>query len=95
MKAKLGQESAFPSLEFNEPGYGNCITLEFGDVKHFIPFEKGMSKRFYAACAAMQGLMANPKMFDNMLDFKSTSVKELIIERCYDYADEMLKQENQ
>lgn len=47
---KLGQESAFPSLEYNEAGYGDQITLYFGDQQQFIPFTKGMSKRFYTAC---------------------------------------------
>lgn len=47
---------------------------------------EGMSKRFYAACAAMNGLLSN-----------STSKRDHIpslIMVSYEYADELLKQEN-
>lgn len=53
--------------------------------------EKGMSKRFYAACAAMQGFLsygvANP-LGTNDPNY------ELIVKQSYKFADELLKQEN-
>ena len=47
-----------------------------------------ISKRFHAACHAMQGLLANP--FYNM---NSLSVQSIVI-TSYELADELLKQEN-
>lgn len=46
---------------------------------------EGMSKRFYAACAAMQGLISNPEN-------KGTS--QACIRLSYEIADELLRQEN-
>ena len=73
-KEKLGQESAFP------------ITHEQFET---IPTYKGMSKRFYAACAAVSGIMANARTepIENF-HFKN------IVEDAYKIADELLKQEN-
>ena len=74
---KLGQEPAFP------------LTAEMTDRMpplYFYPI--GMSKRFYAACAAMQGLLANP-------DVRREVSMSLIILEAYELADELLKQENQ
>lgn len=45
----------------------------------------GMSKRFYAACAAMQGLISH----------YGVAFEELHIQKAYYYADELLKQENE
>ena len=50
---------------------------------------EGMSKRFYAACKAMQGLLASfsdgsPAMWDTD-----------IVSRAFEIADEMLKQEEE
>lgn len=73
MEKKLGQESAFPTIEnFN------------GIVDH----TGGVSKRFYAACAAMQGILASSGEHD-WIDVKITATKSL------EYADELLKQENE
>ena len=47
----------------------------------------GMSKRFYAACAAMQGLCADPNV---TLDEKGVI---RIMQLSYSCADELLKQE--
>lgn len=72
-KDKLGQEPAFP-IE-NEPGkYGNGYT------------ESGMSKRFYAACAIVQGTVINNNLI-GQYDF--------IVKEAYKFADELLKQENE
>jgi len=55
---------------------------------------KGMSKRFYAACAAMQGVLSNPYTM-GMYHKDTSSDKTLIITRgCFAWADELLKQEN-
>ena len=50
----------------------------------------GMSKRFYAACAAMQGMLANSRYSDTELNYSIPNVIEL----CYNVADELLEQEN-
>lgn len=73
MSEKLGQEPAYPEFEYNELG-GTA-------------FVERMSKRFYAACAAMQGYLSNP-------DASNISF-ENICKMSYTAADELLKQENQ
>lgn len=72
---KLGQESAFP------------ISLREGE-SHDSP--DGISKRFYAACAAMQGILSNVHT-PSRSDLDS---KEQLIKASYSIADELLKQEN-
>lgn len=51
---------------------------------------EGMSKRFYAACAAMQGLLANQEV--NKSNYYNN---EILVGVSYSIADELLKQENQ
>lgn len=46
--------------------------------------QEGISKRFYAACAAMQGLLSNDT---------STKDPSSIIKKAYKFADELLEQE--
>jgi hypothetical protein len=67
--SKLGQESAFPGK-----------TQIYSEVM----MNKGMSKRFYDACAAMEGLLRLQAMFNS---------KEELIRESYAIADELLKQE--
>lgn len=74
LKSKLGQEPAF-TVESKE--YGNVGINEIG-----------MSKRFYAACAAMQGILAGSSNSSYAIDEKK------IIKQAYLIADELLKQEN-
>lgn len=71
---ELGTEPAFPheTIEFNRDG---------GPVNMDL---RTMSKRFYAACAAMQGVLANHYTSLN---------KKIIIQDALDFADEILKQE--
>ena len=69
---KLGQEPAFP----NE-------NTEFCQD----PYCYGMSKRFYAACAAMQGIAA-------IQSTRSDIDNEWICKTAFNMADELLKQEN-
>lgn len=54
--------------------------------------QKGMSKRFYAACAAMQGILANEELRIKILQDQRNGHKDLI-GISYEFADELLKQE--
>jgi len=75
MKNKLGQKPAFPIYTDDMPLEGS----------------PGISKRFYAACAAMQGLLANPDI-DRFGRHKGDSFD--VIAKSYDFADKLLEQEN-
>ena len=80
MNKKLGQEPAFP------------ITEEQMDRIEKYPHMSemaGMSKRFYAACAAMQGILSNGNINPNGI-----MPIEVKVKLAYEYADELLKQEN-
>ncbi len=75
---KLGQEPAFARPATLNPlnaGINSCP-------------QSGMSKRFYAACAAMQGLLSNTNL-------TVVNEPEWIIEWAYSYADELLKREGE
>jgi len=50
---------------------------------------QGMSKRFYAACAAMQGILAHSGYYDDK------GIMQGFVHRAYIIADELLKQENE
>ncbi|MBV2197055.1 MAG: hypothetical protein KUL78_11210 [Flavobacterium sp.] len=54
----------------------------------------GMSKRFYAACAAMQGILSNETLRVDILKDERNGHGS-IAEISFYYADELLKQENQ
>ena len=75
---KLGQEPAFP----NE-------NTEFCQA----PYCYGMSKRFYAACAAMQGILANQNGEYAVIGGTNQRYVEHLISQSYQFADELLKQE--
>ena len=79
MNEKLGQEPAFPELN-----------SEYDGQDRILPYQNsGMSKRFYAACTAMQGLVTS-------IPLDNTAIwKQEIIEKSYKLADELLKQENE
>ena len=85
MKEKLGQEPAFP------------ITEEQMDRIEQYPHMSemaGMSKRFYAARAAMQGLLSNELYLkDAALATKGKNIVREIVSNAYAFADELLKQE--
>jgi hypothetical protein len=73
---KLGQETAFPSVS---------------DISHngndtMISGTNGMSKRFYAACMAMSGMLSAPHITIEK------SIEQIITES-YLLSDELLKQE--
>jgi len=60
----------------------------------------GVSKRFYAACFAMQGIISNPNTAYQLLqrlgaDGDKKEADKLVIEQSYILADELLKQENE
>lgn len=88
MSEKLGQEPAFP------------ITEEQMDRIEKYPHMSemaGMSKRFYAACAAMQGLLANELYMKAATKYSIETELHLIpeiIKNAYSCAEELLKQEN-
>lgn len=77
---KLGQEPAFPTSEF-----GNTLPINAP--------QQGMSKRFYAACAAMQGILSGMDC-QSMVEYRSTDT-EGVVSLAYMMADELLKQENE
>ncbi|KAF5033671.1 hypothetical protein DSECCO2_604270 [anaerobic digester metagenome] len=78
---KLGQEPAFPLP--SDVGVNYCLNRVIPDPAN------GMSKRFYAACAAMLGLFANPHpIFVN-------AGMESLIKQAYYAADELLRQEGE
>lgn len=77
----LGKEPAFPTME------EDCISgvMVMNTVN-------GMSKRFYAACAAMQGLLSNRGAYYQPNSRNGPS--EYCVKIAYEFADELLKQEN-
>ena len=74
---KLGQE----------PAFATSAALSANEDL----YQSGMSKRFYAACAAMQGFIAMGSTNPN--DIRKPDYKNIIIES-YAFADELLKREN-
>ena len=89
---KLGQEPAFPTKSkrivvgrtevTTANSDGSTSTYyhnEYGDL-----CQDGMSKRFYAACAALIGIIANNTFLG---EYKHQ------VNAAYQYADELLKQE--
>jgi len=89
MNEKLGQEPAFPKSAY--------VSNE-GSID---PPQEGMSKRFYAACVAMQGIISNSELRDCLLmDSKQPNLnperispEAYLVKNAYEYADELLKQE--
>ena len=72
-KEKLGNEPAFATSELLSGS--ECV------------YQLGMSKRFLAACYAMNGIMASSECG---ISYKPQMVAEL----AYSIADEMLREEN-
>lgn len=110
MEKKFGQEPAFPSTfdsevcgvirQFNKKGISKrfyaAIKLRVPDSgEEWLDEMIRKANRHDAACAAMQGLIANyPK--ERMVNdgyIAITDYSELIKE-AYDFADQLLKQEN-
>ena len=82
-KEKLGQEPAF-GFGFKEEIPTPWSSLHSTQI--VLKRHEGMSKRFYAACAAMQGMLANQSV--NQIP------DEIVIKTAYKIADELLKQED-
>ena len=83
---KLGQEPAFPvptNCNLKLDSNGNVVNSP----------EDGMSKRFYAACAAMQGILANQNGEYGVIGETNQQYTERLISQSYQFADELLKQE--
>ena len=77
---KLGQEPAFANTETYNPNNMECNGT----------YQQGMSKRFYAACAAMQGILASGATVEGKREISP----KLVTLYAYRFADELLKQEN-
>ena len=88
-KQKLGKEPAFPMV--NSEGLpGDLSIVNCNPANSSV----GMSKRFYAACAAMQGLLSNS--FVNTVLSQNPEVQNTeVVNKAYAIADELLKQENE
>lgn len=82
--SKLKNESAFPHER---------VTERTGDgaIKKWVNCN-GMSKRFYAACAAMQGILASPGNEPKSEETFPEYYRKLV-KASYMLADELLKQE--
>ena len=76
---KLRQEPAFAAIS-----NGQYISSQ----------QKGMSKRFYAACLAMQGLLSNSVFMSYMTQEYSDNTDKEVVRNAYELADELLRQEN-
>lgn len=85
MSEKLGQEPAFPFVEEQMGAYGE---------KYYV-VTVGMSKRFYAACAAMNAMIPLIASDKNIRVNGDKLTPESVARASYMYADELLKQENQ
>ena len=83
--SNLKNESAFPYEEVKERKDSN------GGITKWRTY-KGMSKRFYAACAAMQGILASPGNEPKSEETLSEYYRKLV-KASYMLADELLKQE--
>lgn len=100
MSKKRGQEPAFPvECSWDENG------LKGKQTSNYSGFEMGMSKRFYAACKAMEGILSNPNLKHLRCDeygdstypitLRYTFNKKKLINNSFEIADELLKQENE
>jgi len=72
----------------NEKKFEPAFPMDFEQRNDF---QLGMSKRFYAACAAMQGILSNA----NVLNGQTANGPSGFVRLAYRCADELLKQENE
>lgn len=81
---KLGQECVYPyQMRIYRGGQS--------DIGEIDETNYGISKRFYAACAAMQGMLSTKTIIDG----KEKLTPKSIVTAAYIFADELLKQENE
>lgn len=96
MEEKLGRESAFPSKNYSISVPTDKFSYGEQEFKMKDVLQSGISKRFYAACIAMQGIISNSLIVESLSKNKNTSETTLeIIKMAYECSDELLKQENQ
>ena len=99
---KLGQEPIVPTIyrKIGENEYRVATHKDTLDSFATLTHTEGMSKRFYAACAAMQGILANRGAYyqANSRNDPSENLGGELPEYCakiaFQFADELLKQEN-
>ena len=89
-KEKLGQEPAF-GFGFKEEIPTPWSSLHSTQI--VLKRHEGMSKRFYAACAAMQGMLAHSTRYHCRKEDEALTWKQGMIKEAYELADELLKQE--
>jgi hypothetical protein len=88
-KNKLGQEPVFPTGKGKRWTDVNTADIIYG-------FEEGASKRFYAACMIMQGLLAGANkrsIYVRPTESTDLLITKNIIELTLALTDELLKQE--
>jgi hypothetical protein len=103
---KLGQEPAFPFFETNASGYENTV-VDTPTGRLYLPFQSGMSKRFYAAMGYADAATEYLKecSANNILEILGLPITtaytgtihyaQALVKMQYIFADELLKQENQ
>ena len=74
----------------NEKKFEPAFPMDFEQRNDF---QVGMSKRFYAACAAMQGMLAHSTRYHCRKEDEALTWKQGMIKEAYELADELLKQE--
>ena len=90
-KERLGQEPAFAALAIDK-----SIKSDEQTTEHSLNGNNGMSKRFYAACAAMQGILSNQQWAESMkIKDDWDEFKNRVISGSFEIADELLRQENE
>jgi hypothetical protein len=87
MSNKLGMEPMFPLEELqrniNDTGVSQMV------------YHKGMSKRIYIACAAMQGILSSQIIMEAAIrvgEKTNTGTDYAVCKMAYEFADELLKQ---
>ena len=84
---KLGSEQAFPTERIKK-------VYKDGTIETYnIESKPGMSKRFYVASLAMQGILSIKSEY--MLGNCDIPVPSEVAKYAYECADELLKQENE
>lgn len=93
MNKKLGQEPAYPT----EVGYIENKLQESFQTGNEQAHYSGMSKRFYAACAVLQGFLSNGIFIQDLARKETNPDKNRkdLVRTSFDYADELLRQENE
>lgn len=75
MKTKPN-EPISPFFKWNEPGYGDTITIcDSSGSKQFLPYKQGLTKREYFAAMAMQGLIAGAEYAVPLIELAEQSVE--------------------